>query len=72
MFDYIYTEHAIEQKKRRIISDDEVEECINNYETLFYDKKGNLIYRAHIDSGRGIKVVVKKENNKVIITVADY
>jgi len=62
----------MEQKERRVISDAEVEECINNYETLFYDKKGNRIYRAHIGSGRGIKVVVKKNNSKVIITVADY
>ncbi len=72
MFDYIYTDHAIEQKERRNISDAEVIECINNIETTFYDKKGNPIYRAHISSGRGIKVVVKKENRKVIITVADY
>jgi hypothetical protein len=56
----------------RVISDAEIEECINNCETLYYDKKGNPIYRAHLDSGRGIKVVISKENSKVIITVADY
>jgi len=66
-----YTRHAKDQMRDRSISKAEVEACLNNYNVTWTDKKGNPIYIAHLPSGRRIKVVVKKENPKVIITVAD-
>jgi len=54
----------------RRISEAEVEACWNDHHTDYLDKKGNPNYVGDVQ-GRRIKVVVKKQNNRVIITVAD-
>jgi len=54
----------------RRISEAEVEACWNDHHTTYTDKKGNPNYIADV-RGRRIKVVVKKQNDRVIITVAD-
>ena len=66
----IYTDHALEQMQDRGISKAEVIECWNNHHTEYTDRDGNPIYIANV-AGRRIKVVVKKQNNRVIITAAD-
>ena len=69
---YKYSKHAKWQKRERSITDEEVIACVGEYETQFTDKKGNPIYRARLASGRGIKVVIAKDDPTFIITVADY
>jgi len=54
----------------RAISEAEVEACWLNHHTTYPDKKGNLIYVADVNDRR-IKVIVKRQNTRVIITVAD-
>ena len=66
-----YSEHAKIQMARRSISESEVLHCLYERSICYPDKKGNFIIRSDID-GRGIKVVVAKENQNFIITVADY
>jgi len=46
--------------------------CVSEYETRHTDKKGNPVYRARLATGRGIKVVVDKDDSTFVITVADY
>jgi hypothetical protein len=48
-----------------------VKECLAAWNTCYTDKKGNYIYKALVN-GRGIKVVVAKEDREFVITVADY
>ncbi|MFC1928164.1 DUF4258 domain-containing protein [Chloroflexota bacterium] len=69
---YKYSEHAKYQKRRRSISNEEIEACLSNHDTIHTDKKGNLVYRARLVGGRGIKVVVAKDDPNYVITVADY
>ena len=66
----IYTDHAREQMYDRGISEAEVEACWEDHHTSKLDKKGNPIYIADV-KGRRIKIVVKKQNTRVIITAAD-
>jgi hypothetical protein len=66
-----YSFHAKQQMKSRSISEEEVESCLNIWDIQCTDKKGNSIYKARI-GGRGIKVVVAKDNPEFIITAADY
>ena len=66
-----YTRHAKDQMRDRSISKAEVEYCLKNYNVSWTDRKGNPIYIAHLPNGRRIKVVVKKKNPRVIITVGD-
>jgi hypothetical protein len=66
----IYTYHARDQMRDRSISEAEVEACWLNHHTTKSDKKGNPIYIADV-KGRYIKIVVKRQNTKVIITAAD-
>lgn len=66
----IYTDHAQEQMHDRGISKAEVESCWNDHHTTYTDKKGNPIYIANVQ-GRRIKIVVKKQNTRVIITASD-
>lgn len=66
----IYMEHARDQMIERRISEAEVEACWNDHHTTYTDKKGNPNYIADV-RGRRIKVVVNKQNDRVIITVAD-
>lgn len=54
----------------RRISESEVEACWNDHHTDYTDRDGNPNYIADVQ-GRRIKVVVMKQNNRVIITVAD-
>jgi len=67
-----YSKHAIVQMKDREISDIEIMECLNGWDTRHTDKKGNPVYRKLLSSGRGIKVVTARDDNSFIITVADY
>jgi len=66
----IYTEHARDQMVDRHISEAEVEACWSDHHTEYPDKKGNLNYIGDVQ-GRRIKVVVDKNDNRIIITVAD-
>ena len=65
-----YSLHARDMMKLRGISEEEVEACWLNHHTTKSDKKGNLIYIADV-KGRYIKIVVKRQNTRVIITAAD-
>lgn len=69
---YEYSKHAKDQMKGRSITKTEVEECLNNYDVMCTDRKGNPIFRIKLENGRGIKVVVAKDNPEFIITTADY
>ena len=66
----IYTDHALEQMRDRRISRAEVISCWEDHHTEYTDKDGNPNYIADV-SGRRIKVVVKRQNHRVIITAAD-
>lgn len=66
-----YGSHARRRMKERSFSKEEVEYCLNEYDILCTDKKGNPKYRARTLSGRAIKVVVSKENPNFVITVED-
>ncbi|MBN1189858.1 MAG: hypothetical protein JXA46_08905 [Dehalococcoidales bacterium] len=57
--------------KERSITEGEVMECLENWETRYTDKKGNYIYKA-IVNGRGIKVVKGSNPGDPVITAADY
>jgi hypothetical protein len=70
--DIEYSEHAKRRMKERSITEAEVIECLENWDTRHTDKKGNPIYRVRLESGRGIKVVVSKEDAGFILTAADY
>jgi hypothetical protein len=66
----IYTDHARDQMRDRAISEAEVKVCWNDHHTTYADKKGNSVYIADVN-GRRIKVVVDKQNSRVVITAAD-
>ncbi|MBA7641570.1 hypothetical protein ES703_49255 [subsurface metagenome] len=66
-----YTRHARQMMKQRSISEEEVEHCLNDHDIFCTDKKGNPKYRARTPDGRDIKVVLKKENPSLVITVED-
>ena len=66
----IYTDHAIDQMRDRGISKTEVEACWDDHHTEYTDRDGNPNYIADV-SGRRIKVVVKRQNHRVVITAAD-
>ena len=68
-----YTRHAKKRMKERRISKKEVEFCLNNYHTTYTDVKGNPIYKAQLQSGKTIKVIVAANSVDPIkvITVAD-
>ena len=67
-----YSKHAREQMQDRSITESEVKECLVGEYTRYTDKKGNPIYRTRLRSGRGIKVVMAKDDSNFVITVADY
>ena len=69
---YRYSKHAKDQKQERAITDKEIEACLDNWDTQNTDKKGNPVYRVKLEGGRGIKVVLAKDDAQFIITVADY
>lgn len=66
----IYTDHALEQMRDRGISKAEVVACWDDHHTEYTDRDGNPNYIADV-SGRRIKVVVKRQNHRVVITAAD-
>jgi len=66
----IYTDHALEQMRDRRISKAEVIVCWDDHHTEYTDRDGNPNYIADV-SGRRIKVVVKRQNHRVVITAAD-
>jgi len=55
--------------KERNITEAEVLECVEDYDTTHTDKKGNPIYRAKISNGRRLEVILQKENPTKVITV---
>ena len=67
-----YSKHAKAQMEDRSITELEVKECLAGWDTCYTDKKGDPIYRARLRSGRGIKVVIAKDDSNFVITVADY
>jgi len=67
-----YSKHAKYQMVERSITELEVENCLERWDTQHTDKKGNPVYKATLKTGRGIKVVVAKDDSSFIITVADY
>ena len=55
----------------RGITEQEVEDVLENYHTHYHDRSGNDIYVGH-PSGRRIKVVVAKElDPPLVITTGD-
>ncbi len=67
-----YSKHAKDQMRDRSITELEVKECLSGWDTRYTDKKGDPIYRARLGSGRGIKVVIAKDDSNFVITVADF
>lgn len=67
----IYKRHARKRMRQRSISETEVEYCLNNHDVSYHDKKGNPIYITETPNGRRIKVVVAREDARVVITVGD-
>ena len=67
-----YSKHAKDQMEDRSITELEVKECLAGEYTRYTDKKGNPIYKARLRSGRGIKVIIAKDDSNFVITVADY
>ena len=68
-----YTRHAKDRMKQRGITEEEVNYCLNNYDTSYTDGAGNPIYRVTLPSGRRIKVVAEANSVDplIVITVAD-
>jgi len=66
-----YLPHAHKRMRQRLISEAEVEYCLNNHHISYTDREGNPIYVAETPEGRRIKVVVRKENQAIVITVGD-
>ena len=58
--------------RERAITEAEIAACLEAHDIRYTDKKGNLIYKAELETGRGIKVVVAQGDPHFIITVADY
>lgn len=48
-----YLPHARKRMRERLISDAEVESCLENYDISYTDKKGNPIYIAAFITRRG-------------------
>jgi len=69
---YEYSRHAKYKMRERLTTEEEVEACLERHDTRYTDRKGNPIFKAELASGRGIKVIVAKDNLQFIITVADY
>lgn len=69
---YEYGRHAKYQMRERAITKAEIEACLEAHDIRYTDKKGNPIYKAELETGRGIKVVVAQDDPHFIITVADY
>lgn len=67
-----YSKHAKFQMGERSITESEVNECLAEHSVCYTDKKGNQIIRSDNIRGRGIKVVIAKDDPNFIITVADY
>ncbi len=66
----IYTDHARDQMAVRVITEEEVEFCLNEPEIIRSGERDRLILTAH-PNGRFIKIVVPKMEPRVIITAAD-
>ena len=69
-----YTDHARDRMKERNISEEDVKECLSNYQTSYPDDDNddfvNYVYISPI--GRKIRVVVKeKGSHKLVISVMD-
>lgn len=67
-----YSKHAKDRMQDRSITELEVQECLVVWNIRCTDKRGNTIYKARLSSGRGIKVVIAKDNSNFVITVADF
>jgi hypothetical protein len=66
-----YTQHAQDRMRQRGITKKEVEYCLKNYHTSYPDRKGNLIYKTNLPSGKCLKVVVSTDITDIrVITVA--
>ena len=66
----IYTDHARDQMKDRVISEEEVEFVLNQPEVIRPGDGDCSVLTAH-PSGRFIKIVVSTKRSRVIITAAD-
>jgi len=66
-----YTSHARKRMQQRGITEEEIVECIQDYQIQHTDKKGNPVFKATISNGRHLKVVLQKENPRKVITVGD-
>ncbi len=58
---------------QRRITEDEVEYCLNHFDTSYTDVKGNPIYKATLPNGKRLKVVVAAGSIDpvLVITAAD-
>ena len=69
-----YTDHARDRMKERNISEQEVEECLEKYQTSYPDDNDddcfNYVYES--PGGRRIRVVTKdKGKHRVVISAMD-
>jgi hypothetical protein len=66
-----YSNHAKRQMRRRGITEQEVEYCLQNYDITYPGRAGATIYKGYVQSGKRIKVVINDSTEpKVIITAA--
>jgi len=68
-----FTNHAKDRMKERGISREQVDECLNNYQTSYPNANDNMVYIYNLPDGTRVKVVVreKSRDQRVVITVAD-
>jgi len=61
-----YSQHAKSQMRKRDISKEDEQFCLENYHTSFTPKEGCLLYFAQHSNGRRIQVVLDTKSNKVV------
>ena len=61
-----YSRHAKSQMRKRGISNEDVQFCLDNYHTNFTPKEGCSLYFAQHPNGRRIQVVLDTKSNKVV------
>ena len=68
-----FTQHAKDRMRERNIGRQEVEDCLENYQTKYDDESGDCVNYIHTSSGgRRIRVVVReKGKHKLAISVMD-
>jgi len=61
-----YSRHAKSQMRKRGISKEDVQFCLNSHDTSFTPRKGCSLYFAQHPNGRRIQVVLDTRSDKVV------